>query len=112
MNIRVTNILEEHKVDVFIRTLKDNIKCEFHVWEPDSLEKAFKLERKNESKIMAARKPTTHIFKDGGVATPRLPQPTRLTPQKLEEKEQKGFATVVIENTLKVISVLRRNYFT
>ena len=39
---------------------------------------------------MATRKPTTHIFKDGSVYTPRLPQPTRLTPQQLEEKKAKG----------------------
>ena len=61
---------------------------------------------------MATRKPTTHIYKDGSVATPRLPQPTRLTSQQLEEKKQKGFAIVMIANTLKVISVLKRNYFT
>ena len=48
------------------------------------------LARKIKSKIMATRKPTTHIYKDGSVATPRLPQPTRLTPQKLEEKREKG----------------------
>ena len=81
-------------------------------WEPNSLEKAFRLARKIEFKIMATRKPTTHIYKYGNVSTPRLRQPTRLTPQKLEEKREKGFATVVIANTLKVISVLRRNYFT
>jgi len=67
-----------------------------------------------ESKIMATRKPTTHNYKYGSVVSPSLPQPTRLTPQQLEEKkEKKGFITVVIENTLentlKVISVLRRN---
>ena len=38
---------------------------------------------------MATRKPTTHIYKDGSVATPRLPKPTRLTPQQLEEKRAK-----------------------
>ena len=48
----------------------------------------------------------------GSVPTPILPQPTRLTPQQLEEKREKCFATVVIANTLKVISVPRRNYFT
>ena len=69
------------------------------------------LERKNESKIMVTRKPTTHICKDGSVATPRFSQPTRLTPQQLEEKREKGLC-YMIENTLKVISVLRRNYFT
>jgi len=53
------------------------------------LEKAFRLARKIECKIMATRKPTTHIYKDGSVATPRLPQPTRLTRQQLEEKREK-----------------------
>ena len=72
------------------RSLKDNIQHEFHIWEPDSLEKEFMLARKIECKIMATRKPTTHIYKDGSVATPRLTQPTRLTPQQLEEKITKG----------------------
>ena len=89
LNIRVVDILEEHRIDVFTGTLKDNIQHEVCVWEHDSLEKAFRLARKFECKIMATRKPTTHIYKDGGVATPRLPQPTRLTPQKLEEKREK-----------------------
>ena len=38
---------------------------------------------------MAIRKPTTHFYKEGTVSTPRFPQPTRLTPQKLEEKREK-----------------------
>ena len=88
-NIRVTDILEEHRIDVFIRNLKDKIQREVHVWELDSLEKEFRLARKIECKIMATRKPTTHIYKDGNVPTPRLPQPIRLTPQKLEEKREK-----------------------
>ena len=83
LNIRVTDIPEEHKIDVFIGTLKDNI-------QPDSLEKVFQLARKIECKIMATSKPTTHIYKDGSVPTPRIPQRTRLTPQQLEEKREKG----------------------
>ena len=71
-------------IDVFIGTLRDNIQHEVCLWEPDSLEKAFRLERNFESKTMVTRKPTTHNYKYGSVATPRLPQPTRLTPQKLE----------------------------
>ena len=90
LNIRVTNIPEEHKIDVFIGTLKDNIQHEFCVWEPDSLEKAFKLARKIEWKIIVTRKPSTHNYKDGSVSTPRLPQPTRLTPQKLEKKVKRA----------------------
>jgi len=90
LNIRVKDILEEHRIDVFIGSLKDNIQHEVHLWEPDSLEKAFRLARKMESKIMAIRKHTTHNNKDGSVAAPSHPQPTRLTPQQLEEKKAKG----------------------
>ena len=39
---------------------------------------------------MATRKPTTHNYKYGSVVAPSLPQPTRLTPQQLEEKRVKG----------------------
>ena len=90
LNIRVTNIPEEHMIDVFIGTLNYNIQHEVCVWEPDSLEKAFRLERKIECKIIATRKPTTHIYKYGIFDTPRLPQPTRLKPKQLEEKRAKG----------------------
>ena len=40
---------------------------------------------------METRKPTIHNYKDVSVATSRIPQPTRLTPQQLEEKRAKGF---------------------
>eukprot|EP00253_Pinus_taeda_P008252 PITA_08252 len=39
---------------------------------------------------MATKKHTTHIYKDGSVFAPSLPQPIRLTPQQLEEKRAKG----------------------
>ena len=71
-------------------TLKNNIQHEVHLWEPYSLEKAFRVARKIESKIMETRNPTTHNYKDGSFVSPRLPQPTRLTPQQLEEKRAKG----------------------
>ena len=48
LNIRVNNIPEEHRIDVFIGTLKDNIQHEVPLWELDSLEKAFRLARKVE----------------------------------------------------------------
>jgi len=86
LNIRVKNILEEHRIGVFIGTLKDNIQHDVHLWEPNSLEKAFRLARRMESKIIATRKHTTHNYKDGSVVAPSLPQPIRLTPQQLEEK--------------------------
>ena len=43
-----------------------------------------------ERKIMETKKLTTHNYKDGSVVAPNLPQPTRLTPQQLEEKRAKG----------------------
>jgi len=112
LNIRVKNIPEEHRIDVFIGSLNDNIQHDVHLWELDSLEKASRLARKMERKIMATKKHTTHNYKDGSVLSPILSQDIRLTPEQLEKKESNGFVTVVIENTLKVISVLRRNYST
>ena len=53
LNIRVKDIPKEHIIDVFIRSLKDKIQHDVRLWEPDSLEKAFRLARKMESKIMA-----------------------------------------------------------
>ena len=94
LNIRVTDIPEEQMIDFFIGTLKDNIQHEVCPWEPDSLEKEFRLARKIECKIMATRKPTTHFYKKGSVATPKFPQPTRLTPQQLEEKREKGLCYI------------------
>jgi len=90
LNIRVKYIPEEHRIDVFIWTLKDNIQHEVFLWEPNSLEKAFRLARKMERKIMATRKPTTQNYKDGSVLAPSLPRHTRMTPQKLEENRAKG----------------------
>ena len=107
LNIRVKDIPYEHRIDVSIGNLKDNIQHEVHLWELDSLKKSFRLARKIERKIMATRNPTTHNYKDGSVVSPILTQPNNW-----KKKEEKGFVIVVIENKLKVISVLRRNYFT
>jgi len=90
LNIRVKDIPEEHRIDMFMGALIDKIQHEVRLWEPDSLEKAFRLARKMESKIMTTRNPTTQNHKDGSVTAPIHPQPTRLTLQKLEEKRAKG----------------------
>ena len=90
LNIRVKDIPKEHRIDVFIGTLKDNIQHEVCLWEPNSLEKAFRLAIKMESKIMATRKPNTHNHKERSVIAPSHPQPTRLKAQQLEEKRAKG----------------------
>lgn len=88
LNIRLKHIPEEHKIDVFLGNLKDNIQHEVFLWEPNSLEKAFRLERK----IMETRKPTTQNYKDGSVVVPILSPPTRFTPKQLEGKREKGFS--------------------
>ena len=90
LDIRVTNIPKEHRISVFIETLTDNIQHKAILLELDSLEKEFRLARNIESKIMETRKLIIHIYKDGNVVVPSLPQPTRLTPQKMEEKREKG----------------------
>ena len=90
LNIMVNDIPQNQRIVVFIGTLKDNIQHEVHLWEPDSLEKAFKWARKIESEIIEKRNPTTHDYNYGSVSSPSLPQPTTLTPQQLEEKREKG----------------------
>jgi hypothetical protein len=92
LNIKVTYILDEHLIDVFIGTLRDNIQHEVCLWEPNSLENAFRVERNVESKNMAmdTRRTTPNIYQENNVPSSKTPQPTRLTPQQLEEIKAKG----------------------
>ena len=50
----------------------------------------FRVARNVERKIIATRRSTTHNYKDGSVVAPSLPQPTKLTPQQLDERRAKG----------------------
>ena len=52
LNIKVIDIPDEHLIDVFIGNLKNNIQHEVLLWEPKSLENAFKVARNVESKNM------------------------------------------------------------
>jgi hypothetical protein len=92
LNIKVTNILDEHLIDVFIGILKDNIQHEVRLWEPKSLENAFMVARNFESKnmAMATRRTTPNIYRENNVPYSKTPQPIRLTPQNLEERKEKG----------------------
>jgi hypothetical protein len=92
LNIKVTNIPDEHLIDVFIGTLKDNIQHEVLLWEPKSLENAFRVARNVESKnmAMATRRTTPNIYRENNVPSSKTPQPTRLKPQQLEERKEKG----------------------
>ena len=99
------------RIDAFIGTLKDNIQHEVRLWEPDSLEKAFRLARKIESRL----------WKKGILLITTINMEVFFLlafhylqgshDKNWKKKEKKDFVTFVIENTLKVISVLRRNYF-
>jgi hypothetical protein len=91
LNINVTDIPDEHLIYVFIGTLKDNIQHEVFLWEPKSLENAFRVVGNVESKnmAMATKRTTLNIYLDNNVPSSKTPQPTRLTPQKLEERKEK-----------------------
>jgi hypothetical protein len=85
LNIKVTDIPDEHLIDVFIGTLKDNIQHEVLLWEPKSLENAFRVARNVESKnmAMATRRTNPNIYRENTY-------PSSKTPQQLEERKAKG----------------------
>jgi hypothetical protein len=66
LNIKVMNMPDEHLIDVFTGTLKDNIQHDVRLWEPKSLENAFKVARNIQSKNMAmdTRRSTPNIYRD------------------------------------------------
>jgi len=72
LNIRENDIPKKQRIYVSMGTLKDNIQHEVHLWEPDSLERAFRLERKVESKSMSTRNHTPNNYKDESVVSPSV----------------------------------------
>jgi hypothetical protein len=56
------------------------------------LENAFRVARNVESKnmAMATRRTTPNIYRENNVPSSKTPQPTKLTPQQLEERKTKG----------------------
>jgi hypothetical protein len=99
LNIKVTDIPDEHFIDVFIGTLRDNIQHEVLLWEPKSLENAFRVAINVESKNMAmtTRRTTPNIYRENNVPSSKTPQPTRLTPQQLEEIKSKGYHQIIMK---------------
>ena len=61
-----------------------------------------------EEKFLIPRKQGANVTREKGYSTP-LPQPTRLTPQKIEEKLINYCVSIVIENIAKDINVVKRN---
>ena len=66
-------------------TLKEKIQHEVHLFERRSIENGFMLERKVKSKNMTTRKLVINNYRENHAPSPYLTQPTRLTPQKIDE---------------------------
>ena len=84
------NILEDNLLDIFIGTLKDNIKVEVCLFEPPSLEKAFMMARKvgGKNMVVDTRNTIFNTYKENDI--PSSIQPQILKPQQLEEIRVKG----------------------
>ena len=83
-------IIEENLNDLFLGGLKDHIQHEVCMFCPNSVNESFILAHRVEKKFLISRKQGTNVTRDKGYSTPYLPQPTRLTPQQIEEKKEKG----------------------
>ena len=75
-------IPEDKLLDLFIGTLKDNIKHELLLFELDSLKNDFMLAKKVESKnlVMDTTRTTSNTSRENNVLYSNLHKPTRLTP--------------------------------
>ena len=82
LSVRVDGLPDDKLLDLFIRSLKDNIQHEVRLFELTSLENSFMVARKVESKnfVMATRRFTPNTSKENNVPSVNTPQPTRLTP--------------------------------
>ena len=58
---------------------------------------------------MIPRKQGDNVTREKGYSTQPLPQPIRLTPQKIEEKREKGCFSIMIVNIIKDINVVKIN---
>ena len=112
LSLRVEGLADDQLLDLFMGTLKDTIQHEVCLFEPTSLKKDFMVARKVESKnlVMATRRATPNTSKESHVPSINTPQPTRLTPQKLEERRANIYSLIVIESIVRYISVVRRSY--
>ena len=92
LNLRVEGIPDDKLLDIFIRTLKNNIQHEVHLFESNFLENDFMVARKVESKNleMATRRATPNTSRESNATSTNPPQPTRLTPKQLEVRRAKG----------------------
>ena len=92
LSLIVKNIPNDNLLDLFMGNLKDNIQHELRILEPTSLEKAFKLARKVESRNMkmTTKRFPSNAYRENNAPSYNLPKPTRLMPQKMDERREKG----------------------
>ena len=91
LSLRVDVIPYGKLLGLFIGSLKDNIQHEAGLFEPTSLEKDFMVARKVESKTLAiaTKRTTSNTSRENNVPSSNPPQPTRMTPQKMNEIREK-----------------------
>ena len=87
-------MLDDKLLDLFIGTLKYNIQHEVNLFKPTSLEMAFMVERKFEGKnmAMATRRTTSNTYRENNIPYSNPPQRTRLTPQQMDQRREKGLS--------------------
>ena len=92
MILRVEGVPNDNLLDLFIGTLKDNIQHEVCLFEPTSLDKAFMLARKVESKNMAmdTKRTPSNTYRENNVPSSNQPQPTRLTHHQMDKIIEKS----------------------
>jgi hypothetical protein len=72
--------------------IQHEVQHEVRLWEPKSLENAFRVARNVESKNMAmdTRRTTPNIYRENNFPSSKTSQPTSLTSQQMEERKEKG----------------------
>jgi hypothetical protein len=82
-----------------------------HLFEPKFMEHVFSVERKVESENMASRRVTTNNYRENHAPSPNLTQPTRLTPQQLDEIREIDYVSTVTTSTIRGIKAVRKLFY-
>ena len=90
LSLRVDTITKEKLNDLFLGGLKDHIQHEVHMFCPSLVNESFILACRVEDKFLIPRKQGDNVTREKCYSTPYHPQTTRLTPQQIHEKREKG----------------------
>jgi hypothetical protein len=89
----VDTLTEEKLNDLFLGGLNDHLQHEVQLFFPSNINESFILARRVEEKYLIPKKQGANITRKKEFSTPYLPQPTRLTPQQIEENTTKGLCS-------------------